>query len=134
MSSQSPGLLFTPMSDQLELVDQLLRTLRKLVDLQVTQAAATQSQPIQSADGRTPVELRAELDRVLFDLRRRIDQINFLYVTANQFNDDLPLSKVLDMAVDTITRLAAFSYTVILLGEQERHLCAVPVEDDRAGR
>jgi GAF domain-containing protein len=119
VSSQSPGLLFTPMSDQLELVDQLLRAIRRLVDLQVTQATASQSQPVLSVEVRTPAELRSELDRVLFDLRRRIDQINFLYVTANQFNDDLPLAKVLDMAVDTITRLAAFSYTVILLGEQE---------------
>ncbi len=55
---------------------------------------------------------------VLRDLRRNLDQINFLYDTSRRLGQNLALREVLNMLVDILWR-RQYSFVVILLGETE---------------
>jgi GAF domain-containing protein len=55
---------------------------------------------------------------LLHELRRNVDQINFLYDTSRRLTQNLPLRDVLTLLMDTLWR-RQYSFVVILLGETE---------------
>jgi GAF domain-containing protein len=55
---------------------------------------------------------------LLRELRRNVDQINFLYDTSRRLTQNLPLRDVLTLLMDTLWR-RQYSFVVILLGETE---------------
>ena len=55
---------------------------------------------------------------IVRDLRRRFDQIGFLYDTSRRLIENLPLREVLDLIVDILWR-QQYSFVVVLLGETE---------------
>ncbi len=63
-------------------------------------------------------EASAEGIAVLRELRRNLDQINFLYDTARRLTQNLTLREVLNLLVDILWR-RQYSFVVILLGETE---------------
>jgi GAF domain-containing protein len=64
--------------------------------------------------GRSP----AEALPILHELRRNLDQINFLYDTSRRLTQNLALREVLNLLVDILWR-RQYSFVVILLGETE---------------
>jgi GAF domain-containing protein len=62
----------------------------------------------------------ARLDAIdiVRDLRRRFDQIGFLYDTSRRLIENLPLREVLDLVVDTLWH-QQYSFVAVLLGETE---------------
>lgn len=112
---------FAAVSDELVHLEQLLRAAQQTstdaLASALLSANGKQADP-EAASLSTLQQLWPEALETVRDLRRRLDEISFLYDTTRRLTQNLPLNKVLDLIVDTLWH-QQYSFIVVLLGETE---------------